>query len=229
MRCLLKERHCGNCVHCERVHGLDQPVLICRSRGGYRGSWHAVCAGDVCGRFKRRAAAPVPPEGARVIPLSQGKFAVVDAADYAGVVRYSWYAAPSPLRGTPPSQGESYIWYAVRKEGGRTVRMHRVIMAAPRGMVVDHINHDGLDNRRSNLRVCTHRENIRNQRGQRGRSSRYKGVSRDRRLGKWRSQIWHEGRHTYLGLFESEIEAARAYDEKARELFGAYAYLNFGD
>jgi hypothetical protein len=104
--------------------------------------------------------------------------------------------------------------------------MHREIMGAAEGQVVDHINHDGLDNRRCNLRVCSHAENVRNQRGQRGRSSGYKGVSRDRRLGKWRAQIWHNGKHTYLGLFESEAAAARAYNAKARDLFGAFAYLN---
>jgi hypothetical protein len=104
--------------------------------------------------------------------------------------------------------------------------MHREIAGPGPGQVVDHINHDGLDNRRCNLRVCSHAENVRNQRGQYGRSSRYKGVSRDRRLGKWRAQIWHNGKHTYLGLHDSETAAAEAYNAKARELFGEFAYLN---
>lgn len=217
MRCLREGGHCEYCLHCEVLHGLEKAVLICRNRAGFGGLWHAVCAGDVCGRFKARGAdLGELPEGVRAVPLSRGKFAMVDAEDYARVMRYSWYA-----------EQHYGLWYAMRKEGGRTVRMHREIMGAPGGKVVDHINHDGLDNRRCNLRVCTHRENIRNQRGQRGRSSRYKGVSLDGRLGKWRAQLWHEGRHHYLGVYASEVEAARAYDAKARELYGAFAYLNF--
>ncbi|MDH4202121.1 MAG: AP2 domain-containing protein [Phycisphaerae bacterium] len=181
-------------------------------------------------------------DGGRVVPLSQGRFALVDAGDYAAVMAYSWYAASSykPLCANPlPAScfassyagqeatedrtGEQETFYAVRKERGRTIRMHREIMGAGPEQVVDHINHDGLDNRRCNLRVCRHAENVRNQRGQRGRSSRYKGVSRDRR-GKWRAQIWYNGQHFYLGLFESEAAAAEAYNAKARELFGEFAY-----
>ncbi len=237
-------RQCAYCVHGERVHGLEQAVLICRHRPGYRGLWISVEREGTYVRFKRGGAVPTAAAGVRAVPLSQGKFALVDRGDYAGVIRYSWYAAKTPsrfadspfergrssgdkpLRGTGPLQGESCVWYAVRKDKGRTIRMHREIMRPGRGQVVDHINHDGLDNRRCNLRVCSHAENLRNQRGQVGRSSRFKGVSRDKRLGKWRAQIWHAGRHYYLGLYVSEIEAARAYDAKARELFGEFAYLN---
>jgi len=221
MRCLKEGRHCEYCVHCEDVHGLEQGLLICRNGRGFGGLWHAVRAGDGCGRFKLAAKRPGRlGEGVRAVPLSRGKFALVDKGDYVRVMRHSWYAAFS-------LQGEVEAWYAVRKEKGKTIRMHREIMGAACGLVVDHINHDGLDNRRCNLRVCTHRENVRNQRGQRGRSSRYKGVSRDKRLGKWRAQIWHDGRHTYLGVYGSETAAARAYDAAARALFGDFAYLNF--
>jgi hypothetical protein len=80
----------------------------------------------------------------RKIPLTQGKFALVDPEDYAGLARHKWCAA---------KQGNSY--YAVRSEGGRQLRMHRVILNAPAGMVVDHIDHEGLNNTKRNLRSCT--------------------------------------------------------------------------
>jgi hypothetical protein len=95
-------------------------------------------------------------------------------------------------------------------------------------MEVDHVNGDGLDNRRSNLRVCTHAENARNQSSRtRMSTSRFRGVvwAKDRR--KWRAMIGDNGRTVHLGNFTDEIEAAQAYDRAAREMYGAFARLNF--
>jgi AP2 domain len=93
-------------------------------------------------------------------------------------------------------------------------------------MVVDHINYSGLNNLERNLRVCTAVENQRNRRAV-GGSSQYKGVSYDKEHKKWEAGIGVKGRRIHIGLFEGEIGAARAYDRRARQLFGTFAYLNF--
>jgi hypothetical protein len=114
-----------------------------------------------------------------------------------------------------------------RKRRTTTLALHRLIMNPPKGMMVDHINGDGLDNRRANLRVCTNAENGRNQRLSKNNKSGYKGVSWFKRDKKWRSKIKHEGKSRCIGLFDCPEKAARAYDAVAKELFGEYANLNF--
>jgi hypothetical protein len=151
----------------------------------------------------------------RRIPLTQGKFARVDPEDYAELARHKWCAA---------KQGHS--WYAVRSEAGRQLRMHRVILDAPPNLVVDHIDHDGLNDTKRNLRPCTKTQNAHNQRPQQGRSSRYKGVCWCKRERKWYSRIHDQGRQRSLGLFRSERAAARARDAAAIALHGEYAFLN---
>jgi hypothetical protein len=91
---------------------------------------------------------------------------------------------------------------------------------------VDHRNHDGLDNRRENLRPCTNQQNQHNQRKRAGCTSRYKGVHWDFRNGSWRAAIKAEGRTIHLGRFQDEDDAARAYDDAARRLFGEFALTN---
>jgi len=100
-------------------------------------------------------------------------------------------------------------------------------MGPPTHLVVDHIDRDGLNNRKSNLRLCTNAENIRNA-GKRGKGfSKYKGVSRHTRGKKWTAVIQLNKKTYFLGYFENEIDAARAYDKKAKELHGQFACLNF--
>ena len=161
----------------------------------------------------------------RRIPLTQGKYTIVDVEDYEKLAKYKWFAVRSE-RG----------YYAVRmtkaKKGSRVrqkgVRMHRAIMGVPEGKIMDHINHNGLDNRRANLRVATRRENTWNKRKQRGNcSSKYKGVTWLKSMGKWQARIVCKGRAIFLGYFDDEKAAERAYDAKAAELFGEYAVLNF--
>ena len=151
----------------------------------------------------------------RRIPLTQGKFARVDPEDYAELARHKWCAA---------KQGNSF--YAVRSEAGRQLRMHRVIMNAPTGLVVDHIDHDGLSNVKRNLRCCTRQQNARNQRPQKGRSSRYIGVCWCKRERKWYARIHYRRQRRSLGLFSNERDAARARDAAAIALHGQYAHLN---
>lgn len=116
----------------------------------------------------------------------------------------------------------------------KRIKLHRAIMKAPKGMVVDHISHNGLDNRRQNLRLCTPGENSRNRRltnVYKGKEtlSKYKGVSKNRKTKKnpWFFQIILEGKKHCKSGFSTPEEAARAYDAKAKELFGEFAHLNF--
>jgi hypothetical protein len=157
----------------------------------------------------------------RKIELTQGKFAMVDEKDYAQLCEYKWYAT---------NQRDHF--YAARnkiKNGRRTyMTMHRQIMKCPMDMVIDHINHNGLDNRRDNLRMVTSQQNSWNVRKHRGNfSSQYKGVSFDNKRKKWVSAIFYNGKRISIGQFDDEEAAARAYDEKASEMFGEFACLNF--
>ena len=155
------------------------------------------------------------------IPLTQGKFAIVDAADYAELSKYKWRVKWCKnvksfyvIRSLPRVNGKSKV-----------VTMHREILGALPGQYVDHINHDTLDNRRENLRICTNAQNCANRIKSVNTSSQFKGVYWCKVMSKWRSRIGEQPQH--IGYFTDEIEAARAYDEAAKELFGEFALLNF--
>lgn len=105
--------------------------------------------------------------------------------------------------------------------------MHRLILNAPKGIKVDHQDGDGLNNQRRNIRLATNAQNSMNQKPRVKTSSKYKGVSLDKRHGTWKSQIGKNGAIIWLGQFRSEVEAAKAYDRAAREMFGEFACLNF--
>lgn len=151
----------------------------------------------------------------RRIALTQGRFACVDPEDYAGLARHRWCAA---------KQGNS--WYAVRSDHRRQVRMHRVVTNAAAGEVIDHIDHDGLNDVKRNLRPCNAAQNAHNQRPQKGRSSQYRGVCWHKRERKWFSRIHDQGRQRSIGLYDDERDAARARDAAAVALHGEFAYLN---
>lgn len=159
----------------------------------------------------------------KTIPLTRGKFAIVDDADYEYLSQFKWY-----VREQKHVHGPS-TFYARRKSGGKTIQMHRVILGLKPGdkLVVDHINHDGLDNRRENLRVGTHAQNVANMKSNHG-SSRFKGVVWDKSASNWKAHIKKDQKVTHIGYYPTEEMAARSYDEKALELFGEYALLNFG-
>jgi AP2 domain/HNH endonuclease len=145
-----------------------------------------------------------------------GKFAVVDDADYDLVSSRLWQ-----LNADGYAMG--YVGYDKVKKRGITKLMHRFIMNAPDGTQVDHIDGDRLNNQRSNLRFCDTRLNNRNMRpGARKGTSQYKGVAYDRSRSKWMAMVKDENRRYNLGRFTTEIEAARAYDRKAKELFGEF-------
>ncbi len=153
--------------------------------------------------------------GVRQIPLTQGKVALIDDEDFERVNQYKWHA----LR---DSHGTT--WYARHVTPNPTrvlLLMHRLIVNAPFGMEVDHVNGDGLDNRRANLRICTHSENVCNQRKTHG-TSRYKGVSWHKDTGKWQAQIKVNGRGMYLGCFTTEEEAHAAYCSASAKYHGGF-------
>lgn len=155
----------------------------------------------------------------REIPLTRGMVAIVDAADHAELSRHRWHYNPGGHSG-----------YAVRAEYADgvqyKVQMHRQITGAKDGELVDHINRNGLDNRRANLRVCANTQNLWNRASYIGRS-KYKGVSWRANRGHWKVSIQVNKKRIYLGSFTSEIEAACAYDAAAVEHYGVFAYLNF--
>jgi len=149
------------------------------------------------------------------IPLSQGKVAVVDAGDYENLCGYNWFARRS---------GNTF--YAHRSQDGTIIAMHREILKPPAGLMCDHKDHNGLNNTRNNLRLCTAAQNQYNQRPQTGGTSKYKGVYWDENRRKWRAEIGYGGRLIHIGRFDYETDAAIAYDDRAIELFGEFAFLN---
>lgn len=158
----------------------------------------------------------------KLIPLTQGKFAIVDEADYKWLSQWKWYALKQ-------HNGD---WYAVRnqwKNGkSKLVYMHREIHKTPGESETDHRDHNGLNNRHSNLRFATTSQNQHNRKkDKRIRTSHFKGVCWHRLANKWCARITVEYQTIYLGLFRSEIEAAHVYDAAAKRYFGDFACLNF--
>ncbi|MBN2211142.1 MAG: HNH endonuclease [Sedimentisphaerales bacterium] len=158
------------------------------------------------------------------LPLTQGYFAKVDDEDYPRLTRWKWHVSPST--------SGPYAARTIRPAPGqcRKRRLHYEVLRLPQplpsGRVVDHINHDTLDCRKENLRVCTHQQNFWNSRPRaRKTSSRYKGVTR-RRPQKWKATIMKDGRLHNLGLFDDEYDAMVAYNRAAVKLFGDYAHVN---
>lgn len=155
------------------------------------------------------------------IPLTQGKYALIDDEDFELVSKHKWCALHRP-------NNRYYAVTAIKKDNKwTTLRMHRLIMNAQKEQQIDHRNGNGLDNLRSNLRICTMQENFRNAKLRINCSSKYKGVSRYKPMNKWRVAITLNYKYIHLGYFDSEVEAARCYDTKAKELFGEFARTNF--
>ena len=162
----------------------------------------------------------------REIPLSHGLVAIIDDEDYTLVSQYKW--------NTHPGGRTSYAARKLWVYGRQTEQyMHTLIT---KWKMVDHIDGDGLNNRRVNIRPATYTQNNRNRRKMLGTSSQYKGVTWNKPLKlttsftcRWRARIMVDGQMYHLGMFNSEIDAALAYDAAAREHFGEYAWLNFPD
>jgi hypothetical protein len=153
------------------------------------------------------------------ILLAGGHTCKIDDADLPLVSQFKW------RRLGRPSKYQSRYYAICSNYGMSRLLMHRLIMGAPKGMVVDHINRDGLDNRRANLRVCTQSQNRANSVKPPLCSSSFKGVKRWR--DGWTAQITVSGKKKHLGVFDAEVVAAQAYDNAAIQYFGEFARLNF--
>ena len=157
-----------------------------------------------------------------LIHLTQGMFATVDEADAEWLLRVKWHVVRFGTLTRP-------LFYAARnaKVDGvwRLQLMHRSILGAPNGMVVDHINHDGLDNRRANIRICSQANNMKNARSGANKTG-FRGVHRTS-PNRFVASIMVGGKSKYLGCFETAELAAAAYDAAAIEFLGEFANLNF--
>ena len=147
-----------------------------------------------------------------------GSFFIIDATDFPAVSEFTWALGK---RGYPVAHTSR------RAEGGhRTFPLHRFLMNPEDGYDVDHISGNKLDNRRVNLRVCSHQENMFNQKMRCTNSTGYYGVSRMKSTGRYEAYIHCDGKKKYLGTYLTAEEAASARDQAAARLFGTFARLN---
>ena len=155
------------------------------------------------------------------IPLTQGKFALVDDSDYERGSKLKWHYDSHGRVGGYARRTSRIL------DGLGNIKMHQFIMGERAGMEIDHINDDKLDNRKENLRFCTHAENRRNCPKQSSNTSGYKGVHLDKKKNKWVCRITFEGTRIFLCRHFCLIKAAHAYDDAARKYFGEFARTNF--
>jgi hypothetical protein len=163
-----------------------------------------------------------PPEeigcGMHLLRLTKGYVALISSCDAERVGAYSWSVIE-----TKPGR-----LYAQARINNRAEYLHRFVMQAPSGSLVDHVSGDGLDCTRENMRLADHSENGANRRSRATRRDRFKGVVFHAKTGKFRAEIKCRGVRRHLGLFATEEAAAAAYDSAARDLFGEFAKPNFG-
>jgi hypothetical protein len=172
----LSHKRCHSCIYAVKAEGKTKSVRVCTNRDDAPGQLFLLEKQAPCRNFRtpnkiiRPKVIQPKNEKIRFIPLTQGKVAIVDAEDYKWLSKYKWHAVRNKGK-----------FYAYRSRKNHAVSMHRQIMGEPKGKAVDHRDGSRLNNRRSNLRICTPAQNTRNRRGW-SRISKYKGVYFFRRL-----------------------------------------------
>lgn len=163
------------------------------------------------------------PSATKKIKLTRGKYAIVDLEDFARVSGYKWYASIEEGGRTYGMRGGKRI----NKKREPHISLHRFILRAKKGEMVDHVNGNTLDNRRANLRFCTSSENLQNTKRFKNNTSGFKGVDWNKKDKKWHARISVNSQRKFLGQFSDKIQAAKAYDTAAKKYFGKFARLNF--
>jgi hypothetical protein len=215
---MAKQVTCHSCVYAHWDPGLWMRTLwsgfaAWPSCGNQPDSYGRMkeCPREVCRNYRARP--PVPKgENVKTIPLGEGLYAYVDAEDYDRLSQRHWRFCNG---------------YAGRQEKGKLIFMHHQILSPSPGKVTDHISGNKLDNTRANLRNVTPGQNVHNKAKHFGSASIYKGVFYEKRRHQWQARIYLGKRYFFLGRFDTEVEAARAYDRGAVEVFGEFARLNF--
>lgn len=201
----MKDGHLNQCKECSRIY----------TKNRYRNN--RLREGKELQSHSNRI--EIQEDGTALVELTQGQYARIDARDVPLISSIRWTATR-----------RRHSWYAYTKVRGSQENffMHWAIIGKPEdGMEVDHINSDGLDNRRSNLRMATTTQNHANMRLRSDNKSGFKGVSFDPQKGKFAARIYHLGKLHWLGRYDTAESAALAYDEAARNIFGEFARLNF--
>lgn len=151
--------------------------------------------------------------------LTQGQYALIDVDEYHIVENYRWYA----VKGGNTFYARTYL----KKVKGiqKKIFMHRIIMDAKLNQIIDHRNHIGTDNRRSNIRFVTRQQNNQNRKPNTNSTNQFKGVLKS--CNEWEARIRIDGKNQYLGMFATQEEAAKGYDKAAKKHHGEFSHLNF--
>jgi hypothetical protein len=154
---------------------------------------------------------------AKEIQLTQGIVTIVDDADFEYLNQFKWYLLKS---------NSNYYAIRTKRPENKLIQLHRIVIQAKQGEIVDHINGNKLDNRKCNLRICTKSQNCQNRKISKLNKSGFNGVSWNIRNKKWVAQIACNNQKIHIGFFNEPIEAAKAFNEAALKYHGEFAHLN---